>query len=170
MTEQQAYTPLEATVPPRSAEDVLSEEQWKTLFSLTDTFIPTIRGLDPGNNSRESIISDKLVPVAQLNHVVSSLARRLRHDNSTLDPAAATQLAYRFYEENTSSNPLFREDLRYSLANYVHDEGVKGIILVLNILKYDLFPLFGLFFLFFFLFFFFFFYFFLFFFIFSLPC
>ena len=134
MTE--TYSPLEATVPPAS-DEILTDEQWKTLLSLTDTFIPTIRALEPGNNA----ISDKLVPAAQLNHAVSSLARRIRDDNPSVDSAAATHLAYRYYEENTSSNPAFKGSIQCVLANHLHDEGKRGVILILNLLKYVCIPL-----------------------------
>ena len=130
-----ALLPLEVPSPPISTEEVLSEAQWKTFLSLADIFIPSIRAQDP-SNSTDSILSNKLVPLHVLNHAVSSLAKRIRHDGTEItDPAKATQLAYQYYQENASSNETFKEILQNTLANGVHQEGKNGILRILSALK-----------------------------------
>lgn len=128
--------PLEAPSPPISTEEALSEAQWKTFLSLVDVFIPSIRALD-SSNSPENIMSDKLVPIYELNHAVSSLAKRIKHDNNGItDQATATQLAYRYYQENASSNQAFKDSIQQTLSTDVHQEGKNGLLLLLSALKY----------------------------------
>ena len=132
------YVPEEVPLPPVPSTEVFTDLQWKTLLSLADTVIPSVRARDPASGSvTGSTISDKLVPVSQLNNAVSDLAKRIADNGShSTDPAVATQLARQFVEESASSDPAFRELLQRTMAVNIHQEGKNGISLVLTALKY----------------------------------
>lgn len=129
------YIPEEVPIPPLPTNQVLSDLQWTTLLSLADTVIPSIRPAE-----RSTIVgSKKPVPLATLNHAVSSVAARIKDDGPEwMSSTAATVLASRYIEEDVSSNQAFRDGLQRMFAVNVHEEGRRGISLVLSLLKYGL--------------------------------
>lgn len=117
-----SYVPLDVPTPPIPETQVFSELQWKTLLSLADTVIPSIRS--SGNTK-----STKVIPASQLNAAVSTLASDIHGPDSV-------QTATQYLEQSASSNPAFRETVQRLLATFVHQEGKDGLSLILNILKY----------------------------------
>ncbi|GIC91405.1 uncharacterized protein Aud_007848 [Aspergillus udagawae] len=117
------YVPLDVPLPPIPEGQVFSDLQWKTLLSLADTVIPSIR-----STSLAKSLSTKVVPESTFKDAVSSLASRI-HDPD------ATKIAEQYLEENVSTNPQFVEGLRRLFADYIHEEGKSGINLILNALN-----------------------------------
>lgn len=109
--------------PPLPDTQLFSELQWKTLLSLADTMIPSVRSSGNAN-------STKVVPAPQFDSAVSKLA-------SDIPGPDSAQKATRYLEENASSNPAFRDNIQRLFGTFVHQEGRKGLSLVLNALKYS---------------------------------
>lgn len=118
-----SYIPLVVPTPPVPDTQVFTELQWKTLLSLADTVIPSIR------TEATARPSDKVVPASQLNAAVSTLA-------SSIPGPDSVQVATKYLEENASSNPQFRTVIQRLFSVYVPQEGRNGMSLVLNALKY----------------------------------
>lgn len=95
-----AYVPLDVPLPPIPEGQVFSDLQWRTLLSLADTVIPSIR-----STSLPKSVSTKVVPESTFKDAVSTLASHI-HDPD------ATQIAEQYLEENASANPQFVEGLR----------------------------------------------------------
>lgn len=121
-----SYVPLDVPIPPLPDTQLFSELQWKTLLSLADTMIPSVRSSGNANTT-------KVVPAPQFDSAVSKLA-------SDIPGPDSAQKATRYLEENASSNPAFRDNIQRLFGTFVHQEGRKGLSLVLNALKYVVYP------------------------------
>lgn len=125
MTEQLvSFTPLVAPISPVSNEQVFNDLQWKTLLSLADTVIPSVRG----PRARKSRAT-KVVPQAKLDAALETLRASIR------SPDADT-LATQFLEENLTSIPEIRQALQRLFTQHVHKEGRNGLSMILSALKY----------------------------------
>jgi hypothetical protein len=120
-SEVSTYTPLEAPLPPLPEGEVFTELQWKTLLSLADVVVPSIE--DAGKSPNQ-----KTIPAAELKSALSSL-------KNTIEGPHADQRARQYLEENASSLPLFKESIHRVFGQFVHQEGRKGIQLILTVLK-----------------------------------
>ncbi|KKK23413.1 hypothetical protein ARAM_006451 [Aspergillus rambellii] len=124
MTEQTVpYTPLDAPLPPVSTEEVFTELQWRTLLSLADTVIPSVRG-PRGRKSR----SAKVVSQERLDSALSAL-------KATIPGPDAAALATQYLEESLCSIPKVRQALQLLFTQYVHQEGKNGLSFVLTALN-----------------------------------
>lgn len=119
------YAPLIAPLPPVPTEEVFTEPQWKTFLSLADTVIPSIRDRDAVTHRRQKGVSKE-----QLESAISTL-------QSSIGGPNAAELAVRYLEEDASSNPKFKDALQTMFARNVHNEGKKGLLLILSALKYE---------------------------------
>ncbi|KAF3481055.1 long chain fatty acid oxidase [Arthroderma uncinatum] len=113
-------TPLPPAPRP---EDVFSAAQWETLLAIADTVIPSITCADPAKRS-------------SLSHVIArsefdALASSLRPE-TVEDESGARDAAVRYLEESASSVPGFKESLCRTLGHHVHQEGRRGIGLILS--------------------------------------
>lgn len=125
MTELQkmpSYIPLEAAVPPVPSNEILTDLQWETLLALADTVIPSIRV------SADASPNQKTVTDGQFESAVSKLAANIR-------VPSATDVARAYLQENASSLQGFRDGLQCLFANDVHEEGRKGLCMILDVLK-----------------------------------
>ncbi|KAL2869247.1 uncharacterized protein BJX67DRAFT_370880 [Aspergillus lucknowensis] len=118
-----SFTPLAAPLAPVSTKEVFSDLQWKTLLSLADTVIPSVRG-PRGRRSR----SAKVVPQAQLDAAFETIKAGIP------GPDAAT-IATQYLEEHLTSIPEVRQALQRLFTEYVHEEGRNGLSMVLNALN-----------------------------------
>ena len=118
-----AYTPLEVAVPPLPTEVIFSEPQWKTLLALADAVIPSIRSIESG-----SVATNKLLTADEYKSTVSKLSAMIPTSN-------ATEVAEQYLQESASGLPQFKESLQRTFSLYVHDEGRKGVALILTLLK-----------------------------------
>ena len=121
--EAPVYTPLEAPLPPLPEGEVFTELQWKTLLSLADVVIPSIKSQDAGKSQNQ-----KTIPAAELKSSLSTL-------KDTIGGSDASRLAEQYLAENASSVPLFREAIHRAFAQFVHQEARKGIRLITTVLK-----------------------------------
>lgn len=116
------YIPLEAAVPPVPSDEILTDLQWETLLALADTVIPSIR-VSGDASSHQKAVTD-----SQFESAVSRLAANIQVPN-------ATDVARTYLQENASSLQGFRDGLQCLFANDVHEEGRKGLCMILDVLK-----------------------------------
>jgi hypothetical protein len=116
------YTPLEAAIPPVPTNEILTDLQWKTLLAVADTVIPSIRV------SGDASPNDISVTDSQFESAVSKLAANIRASN-------AADVARAYLQENMSSLQQFKDGLQCLFANDIHEEGRKGLCMILDILK-----------------------------------
>ncbi|KAL4739537.1 putative long chain fatty alcohol oxidase [Aspergillus similis] len=116
------YTPLEAAIPPVPTNEVLTDLQWKTLLAVADTVIPSICV------SGDASPNQKSVTESQFESAVSKLAANIRVSN-------AADVARAYLQENVSSLQRFKDGLQRLIANDVHEEGRKGLCMILDILN-----------------------------------
>ncbi|KAJ5893363.1 hypothetical protein N7495_005054 [Penicillium taxi] len=115
------YTPLEAPVPPPPDASFFSDAQWKTLLSLADAVIPTIRTSAKSSNV-------KVISNTDWDSAVTKLT-------SLMPRPDAAEIATRYLEEDVSSNPIFRAYLERILGHYVHNEGRKSLGWIMSALN-----------------------------------
>ncbi|KAL4788925.1 hypothetical protein BDV19DRAFT_44404 [Aspergillus venezuelensis] len=118
-----SFTPLIAPLPPVSNEQVFSDIQWKTLLSLADTIIPSVRS----PRARKSR-STKVVPQQKLDAALESL-------KASIPGPDADTLASQYLEENLTSIPEVRHALQRLFTQYVHQEGKNGLSMILTALN-----------------------------------
>ncbi|EPS25096.1 hypothetical protein PDE_00027 [Penicillium oxalicum 114-2] len=117
------YTPLEVPLPPGPDASFFSEAQWKTLFALADTIIPSIRTPATARSS-----ADKVISTAEWDEAVTKLS-------SLITGPDADKLAIAYLEEDASANPIFRACVHRVIGHYVHEEGKAGFGLIMNALN-----------------------------------
>ncbi|KAJ0418552.1 hypothetical protein BJY00DRAFT_178063 [Aspergillus carlsbadensis] len=118
-----SFSPSVAPLAPVSTEQVFSDLQWKTLLSLADTVIPSVRG----PRARKSR-STKVVPQAKLDVALETL-------KAGIPGPDAGNLATQYLEENLTSIPEVRQALQRLFTEYVHQEGRNGLSMVLTALN-----------------------------------
>ncbi|KAJ5671500.1 long chain fatty alcohol oxidase [Penicillium longicatenatum] len=122
LQEMSSYTPLEAAIPPVPTNEILTDLQWETLLALADTVIPSVRV------SGDASSSQKAVTDSQFESAVSKLAVNIKASN-------ATDVARAYLQEDVSSLQGFRDGLQCLFANDVHEEGRKGLCMILDALN-----------------------------------
>ncbi|KAL5333286.1 hypothetical protein BJX70DRAFT_72858 [Aspergillus crustosus] len=118
-----SFTPLAAPLGPVSNEQVFSDLQWKTLLSLADTIIPSVR-----SPRARKTRSTKVVTQAKLDAALETL-------KATIPGPDAATLATRYLEENFTSIPEVRQALQRLFTQHVHQEGRNGLSMVLTALN-----------------------------------
>ncbi|KAK2873675.1 hypothetical protein FQN49_002172 [Arthroderma sp. PD_2] len=108
--------------PAPCAEDIFSDAQWQTLLAIADTVIPSISCSDSAKSSHCHLISRSEFDV---------LASTLRPE-TVEDEDEARRTAVRYLEESASSVPGFKESLCRTLGHHVHQEGRRGIGMILS--------------------------------------
>ncbi|KAK2762316.1 hypothetical protein FQN54_001326 [Arachnomyces sp. PD_36] len=108
------YTPVASPLPPPPNEDVFSPDQWSTLLAIGDTIIPSISTTTSSYSSAKSFL-------------LSSLEDPSSDDSSRLIDS--------YLAENPSSIPQFKDALKALFGRYIHNEGRKGLTLVLTALN-----------------------------------
>lgn len=122
---ESTYTPREVPLPPGPDASFFTEAQWKTLFALADTIIPSIRTAATVRSS-----TDKVISTAEWDSAVTKLS-------SLIPSPDAAKVAAIYLEEDVSSNPVFRACVERIMGHYVHEEGKSGFGLIMNALKYE---------------------------------
>lgn len=113
---------LNPPLPRITATDPLTQDQWTTLVSIADTFIPAIR-------VNEHDVSSKTALGLSSDDYVKALQSIKQHSQ------AADDVAGEFLAEPASSVPGFKDALMRRVAVYLHTQGQKDIAFVLSALK-----------------------------------
>ncbi|KAL4806727.1 hypothetical protein BDV18DRAFT_119394 [Aspergillus unguis] len=118
-----SFTPLVAPVSPVSTEQVFTDLQWKTLLSLADTVIPSVRGPRARKSRATKVVTQEKFDAAH---------QALK---ASIPGPDADTLATQYLEENLTSIPEVRQALQRFFTEYVHHEGRNGLSMVLTALN-----------------------------------
>ncbi|KAH7128352.1 hypothetical protein B0J11DRAFT_431142 [Dendryphion nanum] len=119
----QTVSPKAAPLSPVPSQEILTPAQWKTLLAITDAIVPSVKPIRTANARTELIATDN-----EYSSAISTLVGLSPSDHSE-----ATATAY--LQENTSSNPAFREAIHRLFSLHMPQATKKQFILVLNILR-----------------------------------
>lgn len=119
-----SYTPQDVPLPPSPEVSFWSDAQWKTLFSLCDAIVPSVRTAATVRSS-----TDKVISTGDWDAAISKLTLLIEGPD-------AAKIAAQYLEEDATSNPVFRAYVERILGDYVHEEGKNGFGLIMNALKY----------------------------------
>ena len=113
-----------APLPSPPANDVLTLEQWTTLLSMMDTFIPSITSFD-GEDRHESQLA---VPGSEYVSATSALASLLP---TTVAEQRKTDLIKAYLYEPASSVPGFKAQIHRTLGQYTPPEPLASLSKIL---------------------------------------
>src|SRR2546423_6958378 len=116
-----------APLPSPPADDVLTPEQWTTLLSILDTFIPPITSTDHGDPDKNHL----LVPDAEYSSVASTIARLLP---ATVEDKSKEDLVKSYLYESASSVPGFKAQVHRKLGHYTPPDPLASLIKILSFL------------------------------------
>jgi hypothetical protein len=119
----ETVSPKAAPLPPLPVQDPLTPEQWRTLFAIADTIIPSIQS--------GAVRHSKGVLSVSANDYSKAVAKLQDLASPHEDPS----LAESYLSERASSNPAFRDTLNRFFGFYAPQKTRNEIQLVLNILK-----------------------------------
>lgn len=114
--------PLDAPLPPVPAGEVLTPSQWITFLAIADTIVPAIAG--PSTQS----IDDLIVQLPDYNNAIQKIQQAV--------PADATSDAVQKYmRDKASSTPGFKDLIHRTFGDYMRDDALKGIRVVMSALE-----------------------------------
>ena len=117
-----SFAPLNAPLPPAPKGDVFTAAQWRTLMAIADAIIPAIEVSTAHSH-------DKLCLEA------SEYANAIEQIKSLTPPSADGKAAERYLSESASSTPGFRDSIHRQLGQYVREDALKGIRVILSALE-----------------------------------
>lgn len=106
-------------------EDPLTDLQWRTLLSIADAVIPSIRPKSERPSSNVLAVSDDVY--------ADSLADIIGTVPSTM---AKKEDVLQYLQEEASSIPAFKDQIARLICFHMPPSQRKEIIMVLNLLKY----------------------------------
>ena len=116
------FAPLDAPLPPVPEGEVLTAAQWRTLMAIADAVIPAIEVSTIPSHDKLSIqASEYINAIDQIKKLTP--------------PSADGKAAERYLSESASSNPGFRDSLHRQLGQYVREDALKGIRVILSALE-----------------------------------
>ena len=121
-TELNLLAPLDSPLPPPPEGEVLTASQWTTLMAIADTIIPSIVVSSTPSLNKLS------VPASEYTTAISQLKKTIPAD-------ADADAPHKYLQENASSTPGFQETLHRQLAQYVRQDALKGIRVILSALE-----------------------------------
>lgn len=119
-----AIAPLAAPVPDHASGTYFSPEQWKTLLSIMDAIIPSLK--------RESIAPPE-INVQSVRDVQYNAA--VDHSREKVKDLPADDVLDEFMSEKPSDCPGFEDLLSRTLIDYSREDARKGLAFVLSSLK-----------------------------------
>ncbi|KAL9596087.1 MAG: hypothetical protein Q9219_006035 [cf. Caloplaca sp. 3 TL-2023] len=113
--------PLDAPLPPVPKGEVLAETQWTTMLAMADTFIPAIKA------SSEPSPSHLAIPTSEYADAVERIEK-------SLPPGVGVDAAHKYLAEKASAAPRFRELIHRTFGDYMREDALKGIRVILSAL------------------------------------
>lgn len=113
--------PLASPLPPPPESDVFTEEQWRTLYAIADTIVPSI-------DSSASPLS--LTQYAVPNDELAAVEKKIQAVNDTTPEEVQA-----FLRESPSSIEEFKDLTRRVFVVNIRPEAAKGVGLILSGLK-----------------------------------
>ncbi|KAL8686041.1 MAG: hypothetical protein Q9218_007388, partial [Villophora microphyllina] len=120
-TEMNLIAPLDTPLPPPPEGDVLTKSQWTTLLAIADTIIPAIEA------SSVHSVSGLSVPSSEYTTAVQRIKKVVPDD-------AAPDAVQKYLAETGSSAPGFKELIHRTFGDYMRDDALKGIRVILSAL------------------------------------
>ena len=121
-TDLNLLAPLDTSLPPVPAGEVLTKSQWATLLAIADTIIPAIE-------AHPSSSIDKLViPTSEYTTALHSV----RNEATT---NAGRDAVESYFGEKGSSVPGFQQSLQRTFSHYIREDALKGIRVILSALE-----------------------------------
>ena len=121
-TELDLLVPLETQLPPLANDEVLSQSQWATLVAIADTLIPSIEASTKTSHARITIAN------AEYTGTVNKLLQ-------VVPEQTGERAVQKYLEENASSVSGFTALLQRTFTNYIRDDAIKGIRVMLSALE-----------------------------------
>lgn len=112
--------PLEAPLPPQRGGDALTESQWTTLLAVADTIVPSI--VASTQSQAQLALTDTGFEDARETIIRRGTGRDL-------------DLPVQYLEEKPSSVPAFRALLQRNLSDYLREDVIKGLRVILSALE-----------------------------------
>ncbi|KAL8709281.1 MAG: hypothetical protein Q9225_007477, partial [Loekoesia sp. 1 TL-2023] len=120
-TELNIIAPLDSPLPPVPKGDVLTESQWTTLLAIADTIVPSILTTSDHSVDNLSIQSSEYTDAVQ-------------KIQKAVPPEAADSAVEKYLAEKASSIPRFRELIQRTFGDYMREDALKGIRVILSAL------------------------------------
>ena len=120
--ELDSFAPLDALLPPIPEGEVLTAAQWRTLIAIADAIIPAIEVSTTPSHDKLSIQT-------------SEYANAIDQIKNLTPPLADGKAAERFLSESASSTPGFRDSIHRQLRQYMREDALKGIRVILSALE-----------------------------------
>lgn len=119
--------PLVAPLPSPPPDEVLTPDQWATLLSILDTFIPSIT-----SSEREGLDTSKLaVPDSDYSSATSAIAALLP---TTIGEHSKADLIQTYLSETASSVPGFKAQVHRTLGHYTPPNPLASLVKILSLL------------------------------------
>ena len=134
MAQLSTYQQLASPLPLLPDGELFTEDQWKTLLALTDTFIPSLTDIE----NRESFLTQLILPKDEYAKAQSTLVGAIPKDisfDSDNEYPSREELVRKYLEESASDVAGLKESLHRTIACYVPEDGRKGIAFILSALK-----------------------------------
>lgn len=114
--------PLDAPLPPVQAGEVLTPAQWITFLAIADTVVPAISR--PSTQS----IDDLVVPLPEYDDAVQKIQQAIPTD-------AASDALHKYMRAKASSTPGFKDLMHRTFRDYMRDDALRAIRVVLSALE-----------------------------------
>ena len=119
--------PVATPLPPLPPGDVFTPDQWRTLLSLMDTFMPSITPARDGKDDlRQLVLSDESYKELEANLAASAPLAKVR---------SLGNICPEYLSENVSSIPNAREYLQRLFTTTVPGDKLKAISVILSLLN-----------------------------------
>lgn len=114
--------PLDAPLPPVQAGEVLTPSQWITFLAIADTVVPAIAR--PSTQS----IDDLVVQLPEYDDAVQKIQQAIPAD-------AASDALHEYMRAKASSTPGFKDLMHRTFRDYMRDDALRAIRVVLSALE-----------------------------------
>lgn len=122
-TELKLIAPLDSPLPPVPKGEVLTESQWKTLLAIADTIVPAVEA------SSSPSLHKLSVQASEYTNAVEQIQKAVPADG----PSDAVQ---KYLAERPGSLPGFKELIQRQFGDYMREDALKGIRVILSTLEY----------------------------------
>lgn len=114
--------PLDSPLPAVPEGDVLTSAQWTTLLAIADTFVPDIEV-----SSTHSPDTLALQP-SEYEDAVDKIRKAVPNNTGP-------EAIHKYLGEKASSTPRFRELIQRTFGDYMREDALKGIRVILSALE-----------------------------------
>ncbi|KAL8916126.1 MAG: hypothetical protein Q9208_008693 [Pyrenodesmia sp. 3 TL-2023] len=120
-TQLTLIAPLDSPLPPVPEGDVLTESQWTTLLAIADTIVPAVEA------SSSPSLKSLSVQSSEYTNAVQQIQKAVPADA----PSDAVQ---KYLAERAGSLPRFKELIQRQFGDYMREDALKGIRVILSTL------------------------------------